>query len=807
LSLNQTTGQITGTPSAASPVANYQITASNADGSSTFSLSITVSLPAPSSLSYPSPQSYRVGVAIATLIPSVQGTVSGYAVSPALPAGLALDAATGQITGTPTSVTAAASYTVTARNASGSTSFSISIEVLEVAPSALSYPSPQTYQTGVAISPINPTVQGHVTSYGVAPSLPAGLSLDPATGQISGTPTLPQATNTYLITASNSGGSTTFNLTLTVPLSPPSALSYPTPVMFAVNAPIVPVSPSVQGIVASYSVTPALPHGIILDPVSGIISGTPTATQAAAMYKITAQNAAGAASANLSIAVVTLTVAPAKISRMVASGTSVTVALTLTPVGFSFTGTLYASVTDGTGTFSKPVTVAPPSAGSYALSLTTASGASAGHYVNSLILNLCSDAACTVPQPLHALSLPFDVDVLANNSPWPGNNLTALTAWPGVADWTTFQGNTAHTGYVDVALDPNQFTTRWQGPAISSGGTGGSSYPNNMTLTTSNGVFFVANGNILYARHESDASVVWSYDLSSLQFPSTNPPAVANGTVYMAGGQQGSTYMFAFKAADGSLVFKSPMSSQWEHYLAPTVGPAGVYTDAGEYGGIYGFNSSGTQLFFDGTAQQDEWTPAVDANYVYAYTGDALYIVNPLTGAQHLKIADPTFQNYIYEIGGSVVLGATGHAFAAAYANSLLNGCGIGNTLVGFNTTAGTIGWDVAGCFPSTPAYHGGLLYVANENPLRLEARSETDGSLQWSWTPPLAGDTNFESEVLLTRNVAFVSTNNAIYGIDTTTHKTVWSYPINGGARLALSANGVLYIQYSGPLTAINLK
>jgi hypothetical protein len=85
--------------------------------------------------------------------------------------------------------------------------------------------------------------------------------------------------------------------------------------------------------------------------------------------------------------------------------------------------------------------------------------------------------------------------------------------------------------------------------------------------------------------------------------------------------------------------------------------------------------------------------------------------------------------------------------------------------------------------------------------------RSETDGSLKWQWTPPLAGDTNFASEVLLTRNMAFVSTNDAIYGIDTTTHKTVFSYPTNGGARLALSANGVLYLENGGPLTAINVK
>ncbi len=806
LSLNETTGQITGTPTSPSAAANYEITASNSGGSSTFSLNITVTLPAPASLSYPSPETYTVGVAITTLNPTVKGAASSYSVAPSLPAGLALDSATGQISGTPTSVAASADYTITARNASGATSFSISIQVVEVPPSALSYPSPQTYRTGVPITPISPTVTGHVTSYAVSPSLPAGLSLDPNTGQISGTPTLPQSTNGYLISASNSGGQTTFTLTITVSLSAPSGLSYPTPIMFQVNAPIVPVTSTVQGIIASYSVVPALPPGVNLDPASGTISGTPTTAQGAAVYKITAQNAAGSASANVSIAIVTLTVSPGRISRLVAQGTPVSIAITLTPVDFSFSGTLYATAT-GTAAFSTPVTVGAPSGGTYPLTLTTSATANVGQYADNLVLNLCGDPACATPQPLRAISIPYNIHVLASNGPWPGNNLTALSAWPGVADWSMFQANAAHTGYVDVALDPNQFTTRWQGPLIGNGGLGGSNYPNNMTLTTSKGVFFVASGNLLYARNESDASVVWSYDLSGLQYPSTNPPSVANDIVYMAAGQQGSTYMFALNASDGSLVFKSPMSSQWEHYLAPTVGSSGVYTDAGTYGGLYGFQPSGTQLFFDATAMQDEWTPAVDASYVYAYTGNALYIVDPVTGAQHLQIADPTFTNYLYEIGGSVVLGAPGHAFAAAYENSLLNGCGIGNALLGFNTTAGTVDWEVPGCFPSTPAYHAGLLYVANQTPLRLEVRSEADGSLQWSWTPPLAGDTNFESEVLLTRNMAFVSTNNAVYGIDTTTHKAVWSYPTNGGARLAISANGVLYLQNGGPLTAINVK
>ena len=82
-------------------------------------------------------------------------------------------------------------------------------------PSGLSYPSPQPYDVGTAIAPLDPTVTGTVTSYGVSPPLPAGLSLDTTTGRISGTPTA-AARATHTVTATNAGGSTTFALTISV---------------------------------------------------------------------------------------------------------------------------------------------------------------------------------------------------------------------------------------------------------------------------------------------------------------------------------------------------------------------------------------------------------------------------------------------------------------------------------------------------------------------------------------------------------------------------------------------------------------
>ncbi|MEZ5473921.1 MAG: PHB depolymerase family esterase [Steroidobacteraceae bacterium] len=85
-----------------------------------------------------------------------------------------------------------------------------------MAPSGLSFAGPQTYTVGAPIAPLNPTVTGSVTSYSVSPALPAGLVLNIASGQISGTPTAITATADYVIRAQNSIGSTTFALSITV---------------------------------------------------------------------------------------------------------------------------------------------------------------------------------------------------------------------------------------------------------------------------------------------------------------------------------------------------------------------------------------------------------------------------------------------------------------------------------------------------------------------------------------------------------------------------------------------------------------
>jgi len=171
----------------------------------------------PTGLTYPSPQTYVVGTAITALNPSVTGTVTAYSVNPALPAGLALNGTTGVISGTPSQATAVASYTMTAANAGGSTSTSLSIAVNAVVP-AVSYPRTQLrYSVGNPIPQLDPTnTGGAVVAWSVTPDLPAGLALNPTNGSIFGTPTALAASAPYVVSATNSGGHSEVTLTISV---------------------------------------------------------------------------------------------------------------------------------------------------------------------------------------------------------------------------------------------------------------------------------------------------------------------------------------------------------------------------------------------------------------------------------------------------------------------------------------------------------------------------------------------------------------------------------------------------------------
>lgn len=491
------------------------------------------------------------------------------------------------------------------------------------------------------------------------------------------------------------------------------------------------------------------------------------------------------------------------VTRYAAEGGGVAFNVQIKP-NFTPAGTLFVTASDNASVISPVVAVTPNTDGSYSLALGTTNNAARGHYSGDITLKLCADAECTKPQSVASVTVPYDLNVVAYGSAWPGDKLTALAPWTDVPDWSTFQGNPAHTGYVPVEIKPEQVLPRWKSSAISQASGQGYGYGYSATLAAANGLFFGAGEKVLKARKEYDGTLVWSYDVSALMYPSVNPPAVANGTVYMAGGQQSSTFMFAFEAATGTVKFKSPMSSQWENYLAPVALDDAVYTNAGMYGGLYGFKSTGEQMFFTSNAQTSMWSPAVDANSVYVYTNNTLTIQDRKTGTVQSSIKDTTGTYYSYDTNGAPVLGANGNVFAANYGSGSMNN-GSGNELLKFNTAKGYIDWRIKGNYPLTPAYASGVVYVQNMSPYRIEARAEGDGALLWSWVPGAAAETGWSGEPVVTKNLVFVSATKATYAVDLTSHKVVWSYPMAG--RLALTRSGILYIQSAEALVAFNVK
>jgi len=88
-------------------------------------------------------------------------------------------------------------------------------------------------------------------------------------------------------------------------VKPPSALSYSAgSAVYTKGVAIAPDNPAVgSGSITSFSVSPALPAGLVLDPGTGIVSGTPAVVAATASYTVTGTGAGGSTTATLSIKV------------------------------------------------------------------------------------------------------------------------------------------------------------------------------------------------------------------------------------------------------------------------------------------------------------------------------------------------------------------------------------------------------------------------------------------------------------------------------------------------------------------------
>ncbi len=222
LSYSASTGAVSGTPTATSTATSYTVTVTDANGATataTFSLTVNAAVTA----------TQAVASALLTenhaVTPFTPVTGSGgtaplaYSISPALPAGLSISSTTGAVSGTPTAVSAATSYTVTVTDANGATAtatFSLTVNAAIAATTAV--PSEVlTYGAAANFTPVTGTGGTGTLTYSISPALPAGLSLSSTTGAVSGTPTVVSAVTNYTVTITDQNSATAtavFSLTI-----------------------------------------------------------------------------------------------------------------------------------------------------------------------------------------------------------------------------------------------------------------------------------------------------------------------------------------------------------------------------------------------------------------------------------------------------------------------------------------------------------------------------------------------------------------------------------------------------------------
>ncbi|MCC7005336.1 MAG: putative Ig domain-containing protein [Ottowia sp.] len=303
LRFDTVTGAITGTVNGTPGETVYTVTVTDANGVSTnnsFSLTIGDTLTAlPVIVS-------KALTATQTEINFTPITGSGgignlsYGISPALTNGLTLDTSTGAITGNVTGTLIPTIYTVTVSDSAkpiahtASATFTLAVNAIPEATQAIASLVQMNGET-VNLTPVIGSGGTRPLIYSISPALENGLRFDTVTGAITGTVNGTPGETVYTVTVTDANGVSTnnsFNLTISDTLTalPVIVSKALTATQTEINFTPITGSGGIGNL--SYSISPALTNGLILDTSTGAITGNVTGTLIPTIYTVTVSDSA-----------------------------------------------------------------------------------------------------------------------------------------------------------------------------------------------------------------------------------------------------------------------------------------------------------------------------------------------------------------------------------------------------------------------------------------------------------------------------------------------------------------------------------
>ena len=356
LSINASTGVISGTPSGTLGATLFTVTVTDSNGATaTAGFSLTINGPVTATVAVSS-ATLTANHAATSFTPVTGGGGTNplaYSIAPTLPSGLSISSTTGAVSGTPTAASTAANYMVTVTDANGATatnSFSLTIAGPVTATTVIASKGLTVNFAAAGFTPVTGGGGVGTLSYSVSPTLPPGMAMSPSIGQITGLPTSTSSATPYTVTVTDQNGATataSFSLAVNTGVTASTAIASTTLTQNHAAAPFTPVTGGGGTTPLNYSVSPPLPAGLTMASTTGAVTGTPSVTSAATGYTVTVTDLNGAtATSGFSLTVneaVTATQAVAMTSLKVNQAASA-----FTPVtGGGGTGALTYSVLPG----------------------------------------------------------------------------------------------------------------------------------------------------------------------------------------------------------------------------------------------------------------------------------------------------------------------------------------------------------------------------------------------------------------------------------------------------------------------------
>ncbi len=334
--------------------------------------------------------------------------------------------------------------------------------------------------------------------------------------------------------------------------------------------------------------------------------------------------------------------------------------------------------------------------------------------------------------------------------------LDVQTGYLNGGDWPTFGNGPSHTGYYPGIIGSNVFVASWTNSfplAINPiAVAGGKVYATLPTFSS-----YDQNPFYLAALDTQTGQQVWRYDFANNNAYAMNPPTYANGKVYTQRTNGGYDSQLWCITTNGTFVWDAPWEAQFETYYAPCVYGDGIWMGGGEFGGMYGFSTNGTQRFFDQLPQKANWTPSYYQGTVYTWFVGVFGAYDPLSGTQEWSIAE----------GGGHTISAIddGRAFVMS------------PQLFAIDLTAHSNIWSVLTNFVGSPAVHNGIVYGI----IGDEVRSYRAKDGIYLGTYVATNDTALGFQPIVMDDALLVASSTATYVFDLLSHQLKQTIPYGG--------------------------